>query len=135
MLSLSIINCAVLTSQQKMSNPAQTQRPEWTFLTNHGHVLTHMAKYPQSTIREMAATVGITERATQKIIAALEADGYVARHKKGRCNNYTINPDLPMRHRMEQEHAVRDLLLALGCKLQRQQVARTKKPQVQKDAE
>lgn len=92
-------------------------RREWTFLTNHGHVLTCIARHPQSTIREIAAAVGITERATQKIITTLEADGYVARHKKGRCNNYTINPDLPMRHHVEREYAVRDLLLALGCKL------------------
>jgi predicted ArsR family transcriptional regulator len=94
-----------------------TQTSEWTFLTNHGHVLAYIANHPRSTIRSIAAAVGITERGTQKIITALEADGYVARHRRGRCNHYTVNPDLPMRHSMEREHAVRDLLLALGCRL------------------
>ena len=97
----------------------KTQKPEWTFVTNHGHVLAYIAGHPQSTIRGIAAAVGITDRATHKIITALEVDGYVTRHKKGRCNSYNVNLDLPMRHRMEREHAVRDLLLALGCELPR----------------
>ncbi len=90
------------------------QKKEWTFLTNHGHVLSYLAKHPRSTIREISEAVGITERGVQKIIATLESEGYVGRSKKGRGNIYTVNPDLPMRHRLENEVAVRDLLLALG---------------------
>ncbi|MCX5998398.1 MAG: winged helix-turn-helix domain-containing protein [Chloroflexi bacterium] len=89
----------------------------WTFITNHGHVLASIVSHPNSTIREIAREVGITERATQKIIRALEADGYIARHRQGRCNSYTVNADLPLRHHMEWQRAVRDLLLALGCQL------------------
>jgi DNA-binding IclR family transcriptional regulator len=90
---------------------------EWTFLTNHGRVLCFLAKYPQTTTREIAEQAGITLRTVQKIITDLESGGYITRHKEGRFNRYTVNPELPMRHRMEREHAVRDLLLALGCKL------------------
>jgi len=99
------------------------QRVEWTFLSNYGRVLAYIAKHPRSTTRKVAQEVGITERAIQKIIAALEADGYIARHKEGRCNIYAVNPDLPMRHRLEREHAVRDLLVALGCDLQEARAA------------
>ena len=95
-------------------NSSRRQKNEWMFLTNHGHVFSYLASHPQSTIREIAEAVGVTERGIQKIIAALEADGYVGRFKKGRRNIYTVNPDLPMRHRMDHELAVRNLLLALG---------------------
>ncbi len=95
-------------------SPSGRQKKEWTFLTNHGHVLSYLAGHPQSTIREISEAVGITERGIQKIIATLQSEGYVGRSKKGRGTIYTVNPDLPMRHRMENELAVRNLLLALG---------------------
>lgn len=95
------------------------QKVEWTFLTNHGHVLRYIARYPQTTTREIARELGITERAVQKIIADLQAAGYVARHKEGRCNRYTVHPELPMRHPAEREYAVGGLLLALGGMLEK----------------
>ncbi len=93
------------------------QKVEWTFLTNHGRVLVHIAKHPRITTREIAQEVGVTERAIQKVIFELERDGYIVRHREGRGSRYTIHPELPMRHRMEHEHAVGNLLLALGCDL------------------
>ncbi len=95
------------------------QKRDWTFLTNHGRVLAYLAKYPRITTREIAQEAGITERAIQKVILDLETDGYIVRHRVGRSNSYTIHPELPMRHRMEREHAVGNLLLALGCDLQK----------------
>lgn len=92
---------------------------EWTFLTNHGRVFTHIAKHQRITTREIAQEAGITERAIQKIIADLEAGGYVARHREGRRNHYIVHPEQPMRHQMEHEHAVADLLLALGCDVEK----------------
>lgn len=47
----------------------------WTFLTNHAHVLMLLAKNPSERIRDLAAEVGITERAVQRIIVELETDG------------------------------------------------------------
>lgn len=92
---------------------------QWTFLTNHGRVLLYLAKHPQTTTRKIAQEVQVTERAIQQVIYDLEAGGYIVRHKIGRRNSYTINPEMPMRHRMEREHDVGSLLLALGCNLQK----------------
>jgi biotin operon repressor len=88
----------------------------WTFLTNHGLVLSVLAKYPRITGRELAATVGITERATRKIISDLETEGYITKKKEGRGIRYRINPDLPMRHETYEDTAIGDFLKALGWK-------------------
>jgi predicted ArsR family transcriptional regulator len=90
------------------------RRSHWTFLTNHGRVLAYLAKHPQATTRNIAQEAGVTERAIQKVILDLEADGYIARHKIGRGNRYVVHPEMPMRHHMERDHAVGDLLTALG---------------------
>jgi DNA-binding MarR family transcriptional regulator len=76
----------------------------WGFLTNHAHVLLCVARDPQSRAREIAEHVGITERATQGILADLIGDGYVTRTKVGRRNDYKINPRGHLRH-----PALRDL--------------------------
>ena len=84
--------------------------PTWTFLTNHGHVLVCVAGDPGIRGRDIAARVGITERAAQAIIADLVGEGYVNRTRIGRRNHYEINPDRPLRHPVEQPHSVGDLL-------------------------
>jgi|PlaIllAssembly_1097288.scaffolds.fasta_scaffold176225_2 Mn-dependent DtxR family transcriptional regulator len=86
----------------------------WTFLTSHGMMLIYITRHPQSTTEEIAHEVGVTLRTVQKIISDLEAEGYIKRLKKGRCNNYIVNPELPMRHRLVQEFAIGDVLSALG---------------------
>lgn len=97
--------------------PRRVQHGHWTFVTNHGRVLSLITKQPRMTTREIAEKIGITERAVQKIVAALEADGYIVRHKEGRGSRYEIHPDLPMRHPLERDHPVSDLLIAVGCNL------------------
>lgn len=64
----------------------------WTFLTNHGHVLLAIARNPTARLRDVADEVGVTERAAQAIVADLEAGGYLRRTRVGRRNEYTINP-------------------------------------------
>ena len=88
--------------------------PGWMFLTNHAMVLICLAKRPRITGRELAAEVGITERATRKIIADLEAEGYNTKKREGRRIRYRINPDLPMRHETYQDTAIGNFLEALG---------------------
>ncbi len=95
------------------------KKRDWTFLTNHGRVLAYLAKQPRATTREIAQEANVTERAIQKVIFELETAGYIVRRREGRSNRYTIHPELPMRHRMEREYAVGNLLLALGCDLQK----------------
>ncbi|MFP4235602.1 MAG: helix-turn-helix transcriptional regulator [Nitriliruptoraceae bacterium] len=85
----------------------------WTFLTNHSHVFICLARDPELRIRDLAALVGITERAVQSILRDLEEGGYVTRRKVGRRNRYVLHPDHPMRHPVEASHDVQDLLDAL----------------------
>jgi predicted ArsR family transcriptional regulator len=61
------------------------------FLSNHAHVLLCIARDPDSRTRDIAEHVGITERAAQRIVAELIADGYLERTKVGRRNHYEIN--------------------------------------------
>ena len=91
------------------------EKGQWTFLSNHGRIFVYITKQPKSTTKLISRDVGLTQRGVQKIITDLEAGGYIARHKQGRCNWYTVHPDLPMRHQLERDHIVGDLLLALGC--------------------
>jgi DNA-binding transcriptional ArsR family regulator len=88
----------------------------WTFLTNHGMVLSQIAKHPRITALEVSSAIGITERATRKIIAELLEAGYITIKKEGRRNRYRIIPDLLLRHPAHGETAVGDLLKALGWK-------------------
>ncbi len=92
---------------------------EWAFLTNHALVLSLMAKQPRITARELAASIGITERTVRKIIADLDTAGYISKKKQGRRVRYHINPGLSMRHDVHQEIAIGDFLEALGWKRRR----------------
>ena len=90
--------------------------PEWTFLTNHGLVLSYLALHPRITARELGDAIGIRERATRKIIADLSETGYIIKKREGRRNRYRVNADIPLRHPSQQEAAIGDLLQALGWK-------------------
>jgi hypothetical protein len=104
--------------------PGDTTMPTWTFLTNHGHVLVCIAGDPGIRGRDIAARVGITERAAQAIIADLVAGGYVTRTRVGRRNHYEINPDRPLRHPVEQPHSIGELLqLVAGLEVPRRRRA------------
>jgi len=92
---------------------------EWTFLTNHALVLSHIAHQPRITGLELSNSIGITERATRKIIADLLEAGYINKKREGRRSRYRINPDLTLRHHSHAETAVGDLLEALGWKSRR----------------
>lgn len=93
---------------------AQPRRDTWTFLTNHAHVLVCIAENPDMRGREIAQEVGISERAVQGIISDLVDAGYVIRERAGRRNHYTINPEGGLRHPLEDDHTVGELLTMLG---------------------
>ena len=92
------------------NEPEDAARPSWTFFTNHGHVLVRIASDPRVRIRDIAARVGITQRAVQAIIADLVGEGYVTRPRVSRRNHYEISPDRPLRHPVEQPHSIGELL-------------------------
>ena len=85
----------------------------WTFLTNHTHVIVCLSRDPAMTVRKLALQVGITDRSVQRILADLEAAGVVTRLKKGRCNRYALNFDFQLRHPLESQHTLKDLLEAV----------------------
>jgi DNA-binding transcriptional ArsR family regulator len=87
----------------------------WTFLTNHAHVLFCIAQDPEVRLRDVAARVGITERAVQRIVTDLEEAGYVMVSKEGRRNRYQLLSDRPLRHPVERHRSVQALIeLVLG---------------------
>ncbi|MCB0878011.1 MAG: MarR family transcriptional regulator [Thermoleophilia bacterium] len=90
------------------------EQRSWTFLTSHGHVMLAISREPTLRTRDIAAQVGITERATQRIIADLERDGYISRVRDGRRNRYTVHPQGPMRHPMNDRHVLGELLDVLA---------------------
>jgi predicted transcriptional regulator len=89
-------------------------RSEWTFLTNHAHVLLCISKDPLIRQRDIAQLVGITERAAQKIVSELEEAGYVVRERVGRRNRYVVNRDVALRHPLEAHHEIGELLTLLS---------------------
>ncbi len=90
--------------------------PDWTFLSNHAHVLLCIAKEPEVRLRDVAGRVGITERAVQRIVADLEDGGYLSRAREGRRNRYEVHANRPLRHPVE---AHREVSLLLGLILER----------------
>ena len=85
----------------------------WTFLSNHAHVLIAIARDPEARVRDVAERVGITERAAQGIVGDLVAAGYLRRERVGRRNRYELETRLPLRHPLEREHEVGELLAPL----------------------
>jgi DNA-binding IclR family transcriptional regulator len=85
---------------------------EWTFLTNHTHVLVCISRDPTITMRAIAGQVGITERAVQRIVGELVEDGYLRRSRRGRRNAYHLDLARPLRHPLEQ-HTRLDVLVDL----------------------
>ena len=84
--------------------------PQWTFLTNHAKVLVCVAEDPDARLREIGATVGITERAAHRIVGELVAAGYLSRERTGRRNRYTVNDHLPLPDPLARSQKVGDLL-------------------------
>ncbi|MGO8686290.1 MAG: helix-turn-helix transcriptional regulator [Candidatus Dormibacteria bacterium] len=83
---------------QSPADPHTSSRREWTLLSNHGHVLVCLARDPEMRMRDIAQSVGITERACYRIVGDLEQAGLVRRERVGRNNRYTIDRTASMRH-------------------------------------
>jgi DNA-binding MarR family transcriptional regulator len=94
-----------------MSNPDSTRR--WRFLSNHTQVLLCIQRDPDARFRDIAETVGITERAAQRIVADLIESGYVESERVGRRNHYRVNANAAMRHPAQEGHDIGELLRLL----------------------
>ena len=82
----------------------------WRFVTNHTQVLLCIARDPSIRLRDVAAEVGITERATQRIVSDLVDAGFLTRERIGRRNRYMIDDAAHMRHPAQAEHEIGELL-------------------------
>ena len=86
---------------------------EWAFLTNRARVLLHLAHDPGARLRDIAASLGITERSAHGIIADLAEAGYVVKHRDGRRNRYRIQAHLPLPEPTSREPAIGEVLAVL----------------------
>jgi DNA-binding IclR family transcriptional regulator len=93
---------------------SSTEAKTWTFLTNHAQVLLCLSETPDIRLRDVAERVGITERATQRIVAELIEGGYVRAERVGRRNRYTVDRKHAMRHSAQLGHEIGALLQALS---------------------
>ena len=86
----------------------------WSFLTRHGRVLLCIAHDPGVRLRDIAATVGITERSAYGIVSDLTAAGYAVKQKDGRRNHYQIQARLPLHGPASQQLAIGEVLALLA---------------------
>jgi len=86
----------------------------WTLFSNHGHVLVCLARDSEARLRDVAADVGITERAVQKIVRDLQEGGMVSVTKKGRRNSYRLHKKKTLRHDLEVHCTLRDFISLVG---------------------
>lgn len=83
---------------------------EWKFLTNHGRALLCVAHDPDVRLRDIAATLGITERRAFAIVNDLADAGYVVKERVGRRNRYMVQRHLPIPDAIEQGRAIGEIL-------------------------
>jgi DNA-binding IclR family transcriptional regulator len=86
---------------------------EWNFLTNHARVLVCIAHDPGVRLRDIATTLGITERSAFGIVTDLSTAGYVIKDKDGRRNRYRIQAHLPLGKDIGREQTLGELLAVL----------------------
>jgi hypothetical protein len=86
----------------------------WAFLTNHARVLLCISRDPGIRLREIADSVGVTERSAYGIVQDLAEAGYIIKEKDGRRNRYRIEADLPLPEPSSQERTVGEVLALLA---------------------
>lgn len=89
-----------------MTDPAYV----WNFFSNDAHTLICLAEDPTARMRDVADRVGITGRATMRIVSHLEHAGILTRQKEGRRNRYVIHLQKHLRHPLESHCSVGALL-------------------------
>ncbi len=95
----------------------------WSFLTNHARVLLCIAHDPGARLRDIAASLGITDGSVYGIVTDLTAAGYVVKHRDGHRSLYQIQAHLPLK-----EPAIGEVLALLMGNRARQQPARAGPP-------
>lgn len=99
-----------LQDPNRSANPAATDPPSWSFLSDHGRVLLCLVRRPYLLIGDIAGELGLSERWTQQIIKELAASGHLTRRRRGRRNCYMVRTQARLDHPIEQRWRVEDLL-------------------------
>jgi hypothetical protein len=87
--------------------------PDWSFLANHARVLLCIARDSGLRLRDIAASLDITERTAHGIVTDLAQAGYVVKQKAGRRNRYQIQSHLPLPEPGTGEPAIGEILAVL----------------------
>jgi len=98
----------------------------WSFLTNHARVLLCIAHDPDARLRDIAASLGITDRSVYGIVTDLTTAGYVIKHRDGRRNLYQIQAHLPLPEPASKEPAIGEVLALLMGNRARQAPSETR---------
>jgi hypothetical protein len=93
-----------------MKRSSTNEDHQWRFVTNHAHVLACIAADHTARLRDIATTIGITERTAAHIVNDLEHAGYLTKTRVGRSNRYEVHGDLPLRHPDHRYHTVGELI-------------------------
>ena len=91
----------------------RTRDHDFRFVTNHGDVLAAISGDSGLRLRDIADTVGVTERTVAQIVNELEEAGYLAKVRDGRRNRYEVHDELPLRHPLHRHRTVGDLIAFL----------------------
>jgi Mn-dependent DtxR family transcriptional regulator len=83
---------------------------EWHFVTNYAHVLVCIAADSSARLRDIAESVGVTERTATQLVRDLEQAGYLTKTRTGRRNQYEVHDELPLRHPRHRHHTVGELI-------------------------
>lgn len=97
---------------------------EWSFLTNHARALVCIAHDPGVRLRDIATTLGITERSAFGIVTDLTEAGYVIKDKDGRRNRYRIQAHVRLREDLGREQTLGELLGVIVNDKARRELAR-----------
>ncbi len=99
-----------------MKSSAGNDDHTWGFVTNHARVLEAIANHPTIRLRDIAATVGVTERTAAHIVGDLEQAGYLTKTRDGRRNRYAVHEELPLRHPQHSHRTVGELIRFLEAR-------------------
>jgi hypothetical protein len=98
------------TSKVLPSGMSSATGSGWTFLSNHAHVLIFLLRNPSARLRDIGEAVGITERFAHSVVSDLVEAGYLTVSRSGRRNTYSVHANLNLRHPLEADFSVGELL-------------------------
>jgi Winged helix DNA-binding domain len=101
---------------------------EWNFLTNHALALLCVARDPGARLRDIAATLNISERRAFGIVTDLATAGYLVKARDGRRNRYEIQHHLPLPDAPVRERTIGELLDVLASAAPDSKTKSTRRP-------